>query len=168
MSTSPGTVHLKRKKKKKPLNTWEFTCWTQTCILNCWLLSWCQCICTVCTEASRWQRGFLYFPLPSSIKLLMYCQDNSSRPRTSLKLLLLFPNVPYVVTIANTVGPLLFRGKNMYRGGRSWGCWHWSNDIIYLKKTHAVHLLNAFLCQSWNSLHIICEQSPWIQDFTWT
>lgn len=31
-----------------------------------------------------------------------------------------------------------------------------------------MYLLKAFLCQGWNSLHTMCEQSPWIQDFIWT
>lgn len=61
---------------------------------------------------------------------------NSSKPRTSLQLLLLFPNVPYVLTIATllVLYSLEVKTHKTQHRERSWRCSHWSNDTIFKNK----------------------------------
>lgn len=104
MSILPGTVHLKKRKKTTLLHTEHLKIHILDANKHPLLLIIVMMSVQFVPCALKPADGKVFILSTSLINqvidVLSRHSLNSSKPRTSLKLLLLFPNVPYVLTIA--------------------------------------------------------------------
>lgn len=138
MSILPGTVHLKKRKKTTLLHTEHLKIHILDANKHPLLLIIVMMSVQFVPCALKPADGKVFILSTSLINqvidVLSRHSLNSSKPRTSLKLLLLFPNVPYVLTIATLLVLYSLEVKtHIGERERSWRCSHWSNDTIYLK-----------------------------------